>query len=51
MQILRKNSLHTYLMNTWSKFERFIWNNERDIHVQRIFVKNQISIFHEDSFS
>ena len=38
--ISRHSYLHLYLINTWLKFERSIWNNNGDIYVQKMYVKN-----------
>ena len=36
---MRHTSLHIYIMNTWLKFETFILNDERDIHVKKMYMK------------
>ena len=36
IKILRHASLHLYLINTCSKFERISWKNKCDIHVKKM---------------
>ena len=45
IKILRHASLYLDLMNACLKIERFLWNIERDINVQKMFMKKRIFVF------
>ena len=44
-RILRHASLHLALLNACLKFERVLWNIERDISVKKMFMKKEIFVF------
>ena len=45
IKILGHASLHPSLMNACLRFQRVLWNIERDINVQKMFTKRQIFAF------